>query len=330
MTTLGHDTETATLLERPRGWRTRVRGLIGGLVGRSTRGAYRRRDLNLLALHGFADRQMACEDERVVAASLEQFRRLAGHVSSGMRAGERRAIGIASPEPQGGATMTASNLAATLAYQHPGRQVLLAELNWRSPCLRASFSPEDPIGLRELLFHEAGGVETSAVGAMIERADHRRATESEVAEGLESEVTLELGRPDLPELYPSVRSYLTGETGLDELTVQTELPNLTVHLSGGVRNGVVSGRELQNLPSYFSECQRRFDFMIVDLPPILPFADAELVAPYLDGTLLICRAGSTRRRDVREAVETWSGAPLMGCVLNDEMQALPRWVRRHV
>lgn len=318
---------TASVSERTTAWKQRVTGLLGGLVGRRVRTAYRRRDLNLLALHGLAGRAVAQEDERAVAVTLEQFRRLAGQLSAGLRPGERRAIGIASPEPRNGATLVASNVATTLAHQHPARRVLLTELNWRSPCLRASFSPEDPIGLRELLFLESGG---ESLEAAIGAESSRLAADPEVAEDLRSEVTLELGRPDLPELYPSVRSYLSGESDLESLAVQTPLPNLSVHLSGGVKHGVLQGRELQRLPDYVSECSKRFDFVIADLPPVLAYADAELIAPCLDAALLVCRAGVARRRDVRDAVESWNGAPLLGCVLNDEIRGLPGWVARRV
>lgn len=317
----------STLTRKPLGWKHRMAGLMGGLMGRRSRTTYRRRDLNLLALRGLADPAMAHEDEQAVAVALEHFRRLAGQLSAGLRPGERRAIGIASPGRQNGATLVASNLAATLAHQHPGRQILLSELNWRSPCLRASFSPEDPVGLRELLFLESGGDELEAAVA---RRSSELSADPGVAEDLRSEVTLELGRPDLPELYHSVRSYLWGESELESLAVQTPLPNLTVHLSGGVKQGLLSGREQQRLPAYMSECLRRFDLVIADLPPVLAYADAELIAPTLDAALLVCRAGVARRRDVRDAFESWRGAPLVGCVLNDELRALPGWVERRV
>ncbi|MEQ8767627.1 MAG: CpsD/CapB family tyrosine-protein kinase [Planctomycetota bacterium] len=312
------------------GWRRRFAVLLGGLVGRGKEAQYRRRDLNLLALHGLQSPQVRFEDERTVSECLEHFRRLASWLGSGLRPGERRAIGIASPEPQAGATFVASNVAATLAHQHPDHRVLLSELNWRSPCLRASFSPDDPIGLRELLFYASGGTAdqlTASARFDARLGDHGNEPDDEFAGELESTLTGDLGRAEIAELYPSIRSYLTGESDLDELAIQTPLENLVVHVSGGVRHDILSGAEQKRIAEYFRACLQQFDFVIADLPPVLPFADSELFSPYLDGALLVTRAGHTRRNELEELISQWRGAPLLGCVLNDEIRP-SSWAKR--
>lgn len=61
-----------------------------------------------------------------------------------------------------------------------------------------------------------------------------------------------------------------------------------------------------------------FDLVIVDSPPVLPVADALVLAHEADGTLIVGTAHQTTRRRLRRAVESLRQieAPLVGAVLN--------------
>jgi Mrp family chromosome partitioning ATPase len=60
------------------------------------------------------------------------------------------------------------------------------------------------------------------------------------------------------------------------------------------------------------------DFVIIDSPPLLAATDAMILAVLLDGTLLVARAGTTRRGRCRAAAEILerAHARLIGTVLN--------------
>jgi receptor protein-tyrosine kinase len=62
-----------------------------------------------------------------------------------------------------------------------------------------------------------------------------------------------------------------------------------------------------------------FDFIIVDLPPVLGLADTLAVAPLLDGLLFVAHADKTRQAAVRHAVDQLGqvGAVIDGGVLNN-------------
>ncbi|AKU90656.1 CpsD/CapB family tyrosine-protein kinase [Vulgatibacter incomptus] len=53
----------------------------------------------------------------------------------------------------------------------------------------------------------------------------------------------------------------------------------------------------------------------LDLPPILPFADALVAAGTADGVVVVVRNGGTPAEQVGEAVNALAGLPLLGCVL---------------
>lgn len=67
-----------------------------------------------------------------------------------------------------------------------------------------------------------------------------------------------------------------------------------------------------------SRLRHMYDFVIVDTPPVLPVSDALLLAPHLDGVLMVVRTGAMNRQVIAKAIEQVrdSKARLLGLVLN--------------
>jgi protein-tyrosine kinase len=65
------------------------------------------------------------------------------------------------------------------------------------------------------------------------------------------------------------------------------------------------------------EASMRFDWVIIDAPPIGPIADSSLLAPLSDGVLLVVRARRTHYASAQQAIEAIGRERLLGVVLND-------------
>jgi capsular exopolysaccharide synthesis family protein len=59
-----------------------------------------------------------------------------------------------------------------------------------------------------------------------------------------------------------------------------------------------------------------FDWIVIDSPPIVPLADANLLAPVCDGALLVVHANKTSTKHVKHAIERIGKAKFCGVVLN--------------
>lgn len=61
----------------------------------------------------------------------------------------------------------------------------------------------------------------------------------------------------------------------------------------------------------------RYDIVLVDAPPLLPFADAASIAPSCDGAILMVRHGRTRTEHIRRSVEALKAVdvPVLGSLL---------------
>ena len=74
----------------------------------------------------------------------------------------------------------------------------------------------------------------------------------------------------------------------------------------------------QQWPAVLTALDAQADLVIIDGPPVLPAAELSLLAPHVDGILLVLRAGKTRFAALSEAVEALNlvDGPILGLVLN--------------
>jgi Mrp family chromosome partitioning ATPase len=61
-----------------------------------------------------------------------------------------------------------------------------------------------------------------------------------------------------------------------------------------------------------------YEYVLVDTPPVLPVTDALVIAPKLDGAVLVVRIGRTRRQQLRHAIYALRrvNADVIGLVAN--------------
>jgi len=105
---------------------------------------------------------------------------------------------------------------------------------------------------------------------------------------------------------------------IDSNIIKTNVENLFFLPSGHIPPNpaeLLGSRRMSFLLSFF---KKRFDVLIIDSPSILPASDALLLAPQMDGVVLIVKAGMTNRELVKKTVEKlqMAKANLIGVVLN--------------
>ena len=116
-----------------------------------------------------------------------------------------------------------------------------------------------------------------------------------------------------------VTSVLADGVPLEEaLQDVAEVPGLRVLAAGPMPPDPADLAGSQRLSHLLFELQSQADFILLDSPPVLPVTDATLLALWVDATITVVRAGSTRRNELREALDLLrqARAPVMGTVLN--------------
>ena len=84
------------------------------------------------------------------------------------------------------------------------------------------------------------------------------------------------------------------------------------------------------LAAWLAQQQQRYDYVLLDVPPLERFADALLVSTLCDGAILVVQPGHTNLQSVvraRERVER-AGGQLLGVALNRTVDSMPLFLRR--
>jgi capsular exopolysaccharide synthesis family protein len=72
-----------------------------------------------------------------------------------------------------------------------------------------------------------------------------------------------------------------------------------------------------------------FSWIIIDSPPLLPLADANVLVMLTEATLLVVRHGSTPKKLFEKAIEQLDRAKLFGVVVNDSQTSEQKYYKKY-
>jgi capsular exopolysaccharide synthesis family protein len=111
---------------------------------------------------------------------------------------------------------------------------------------------------------------------------------------------------------------LVGNADLGSVIRDTGVPNLKLISCGPTPPNPVELLKSSRMDEVLSELRSDWDVILCDSPPVLPVADALVLASKLDGVLLVADLNHTARNEISEALERLSklDAPTLGLVCN--------------
>jgi capsular exopolysaccharide synthesis family protein len=188
----------------------------------------------------------------------EQYRALKTKIFQMQQGKELRSLLITSAGTSDGKSLTAINLALTMAHEIDCK-VLLVEADLRRP------SFQDYLGLPKLL---------------------------------------------------GLSDYLLGSCSLDEVIHGTDLKDFCLVPAGAIPENPLELLNSGRMQSFLLQVSGKFDLAIVDSPPVLAVADADLLAAKVDGVVFVVRPGHTQADMLAKSMECLKGKRLLGTVLN--------------
>lgn len=116
-----------------------------------------------------------------------------------------------------------------------------------------------------------------------------------------------------------LQELLAGRAGVEEAVRSTSLPRLGVLVAGRRPADDSEAFINERFAAVLPLLRERFDVVVIDGPPLLGATDAAILAPLVDGVVLVVRGRRTRGEALREAQEnlTLLRASLLGVVVND-------------
>jgi capsular exopolysaccharide synthesis family protein len=135
-------------------------------------------------------------------------------------------------------------------------------------------------------------------------------------------IDADIRRPSIHRIFDcpnrvGLSSVLRQAATLDEAILPSRVENLMLMPAGP---SVPAGAELlaTGLSSVLEPLKSEFDYILIDCPALLGFADALAIALVVDGVLVVARAGKTPREEVRATVQQLRRvrANVLGLILN--------------
>lgn len=177
-------------------------------------------------------------------------------------------------------------------------------------------SPDRP--LHSLLITSSGALEgksTVAANLAVVVAEHGKSVVL---------VDADLRRPMQHEIFQLsnqlglTSTLLDGGSALDGRLQETEIENLRVLTSGPLPPNPSELLGSQSMRLLIEHLSDQVDVVLFDSPPVLPVTDAVVLAPQVDGVLIVAEAGKTRRGTIQRAAASLRtvGANLLGVALN--------------
>ncbi len=122
----------------------------------------------------------------------------------------------------------------------------------------------------------------------------------------------------IPNREKGIVDYLVGQAALGDVVRETEVPGLSVIVAGPAAPNpgeLLGSRKMAELVEALSD---QFDHLILDAPPILPFADSLMMSRWVEGVVMVVRSHVTERMGARVAFERLRSirAPVIGVVMN--------------
>lgn len=192
------------------------------------------------------------------APASERYRLLRTRIKRAENGRPVRAIVVTSPAKGDGKSLTAANLALTMAQEFHQR-VLLLDADLRRPAVARMFGLADGPGLSEVL---------------------------------------------------------TGATDVDSALVHLPDQHLTVLSAGSPAMQPAELLGSAAMRRLLDGLRTRFDRILIDMPPVGPLADVQVLSPLADGLLMVVRAGITPKPAIERALSGLDMSKVLGLVLN--------------
>ena len=118
--------------------------------------------------------------------------------------------------------------------------------------------------------------------------------------------------------YHGFTNTLIQKTDVEKIAYQGLVDNLTVLTSGPIPPNPSEVLASGSTRELFASLLGKYDYLLIDAPPVLAVADASILSVQVDGVILIVKAGVTRTDMVIKAKEQLqkANARLIGVVLN--------------
>ncbi|MEZ7171858.1 CpsD/CapB family tyrosine-protein kinase [Sporosarcina sp. OR05] len=119
-------------------------------------------------------------------------------------------------------------------------------------------------------------------------------------------------------ISPGLTNLFISDWQFEDVVKESGIEGLKLITSGPIPSNPAELLSSKSMNRFMKDMKGKFDMIIFDAPPLLSVADAQILAEKCEGTILVIRAGTTEKKNLRKAKEvlTNSKATVIGAILN--------------
>lgn len=119
--------------------------------------------------------------------------------------------------------------------------------------------------------------------------------------------------------YPGLCDYLFGTIPLEDAVRETAFPNLHLMTCGTIPTNPAELIASKHMQTFLNKMKPKYDYILIDSPPLATVTDAELLSSYVDGTVVVCLASKTRLDLLVNTIDTLNkiNDTFIGVILNN-------------
>lgn len=132
--------------------------------------------------------------------------------------------------------------------------------------------------------------------------------------------------------YPGLSEVLKGEAELEQTFVTPNVDNMTVIPAGRVPRNPSELLGSKKMKTVLESLRARFDYILIDTPPVTPVTDPSILGALVDGTIMVIQAGRTQRDILKhsEARLAQAHAKVVGYIMTNVEYHLPQYLYRYI
>jgi succinoglycan biosynthesis transport protein ExoP len=117
---------------------------------------------------------------------------------------------------------------------------------------------------------------------------------------------------------PGLTNYLTGNSDIKSIVRPTKVPSLYLAPAGPIPPNPTELLASPQLSKLLKVFKAHFDFIIIDSPPVMGFADSPTITTLVDGVVPVVYGGETPKEEIANAIHRLKAvnAHILGAVLN--------------
>ncbi|MFA5804673.1 MAG: polysaccharide biosynthesis tyrosine autokinase [Melioribacteraceae bacterium] len=119
--------------------------------------------------------------------------------------------------------------------------------------------------------------------------------------------------------FPGFTDYFFGQATFDEIVRKSEINNLDYVTAGTIPPNPSEILGSTQMEAFLEKLKTKYDYIIIDSPPIIAVTDSEILSSLVDGTLLVVSANNTEIELMEKAVQLLSHerSSFIGVLLNN-------------